>query len=780
MSTSFSHSRPAPRHRQLLVERLESRTLLAVLPTLIQFADADVVVREGVAAVAVKVERTGPLDSVSTVNFTTTNDTAVSGRDYSHRAGTISFARNVASATISIPITNDSVYEPSQSFNVLLSSAVGAQLGSPNPVQVIIDDDDIYDNHFSRDGRETIATAGAVEDRADALAVQSDGKILTLGTQSSDSAQPAPLNLTRFFPNGTLDSRFGAGGKVSLAQPAGDPSAEVAYDVVVLPNGKILATANVAASLAVARFNVDGSLDDNFGDNGVASLTSNSLARVHGGAFVVQPDGKIVMVGIGDDGATSRLVLARFLADGTPVQDLIVTTVLADASSNAPVDLALTANGLYVVAASHLGKGIVARFRSPGDLNTTFAENGVKVIDFGSSRTDMLTSVVVDSKGRILVGGTTAAGAEPAEFALARLLPVGGVYDATFAGDGQLTGSFDASGGSSRLHDVQLDANHRIVIVGDSTGDDSPQRFVVQRRSNGGALDRRFNATGTLHVHFNQLQDASGAALAITADRIVAAGTSDGRLAVTKLLAEHSTRPLAVVEHSSTIHTVNESNGSLQVTISRTGDTSVWAAVRWKVVSGTAVVGQDLPMQSGVVTFAAGETVKKVTIAITDDLRDEPNQTFHVLLNHARGFTEIGAKQETEITISDDDLPPALSISDASLTEGDSGTREMRFVVTPSVVSEFSVGVRFSTFIGSATAADFEKRSGGLVFQPGQATAIIRVKIKGDLLIEDTETFRLQLSLPTNATIQDGLAIGTIFDNDTLASAAADSVFADF
>jgi hypothetical protein len=115
-------------------------------------------------------------------------------------------------------------------------------------------------------------------------------------------------------------------------------------------------------------------------------------------------------------------------------------------------------------------------------------------------------------------------------------------------------------------------------------------------------------------------------------------------------------------------------------------------------------------------------------------------------------------------------VPPApstLSISDATVTEGDYGTTNATFEVTLAQPSAVDVTVRYDTANITATAAtDYAATSGTLTIPAGQTSRTFTVPIKGDLVAELTETFAVNLSNSTNAVIADGQAIGTILDNE--------------
>jgi hypothetical protein len=108
-----------------------------------------------------------------------------------------------------------------------------------------------------------------------------------------------------------------------------------------------------------------------------------------------------------------------------------------------------------------------------------------------------------------------------------------------------------------------------------------------------------------------------------------------------------------------------------------------------------------------------------------------------------------------------------MTISDATVTEGHTGTRAVTFTVTLSAASGRPVTVAFATADGTAAAgSDYRAASGTLTIPAGQTTGTITVLVNGDRLPEWTETFFVNLSAPTNATIADGQGFGEIVDDE--------------
>ena len=111
--------------------------------------------------------------------------------------------------------------------------------------------------------------------------------------------------------------------------------------------------------------------------------------------------------------------------------------------------------------------------------------------------------------------------------------------------------------------------------------------------------------------------------------------------------------------------------------------------------------------------------------------------------------------------------PPSVSIGDRSITEGNTGTASATFTVTLSAASSQTITVAYTTANGTATAgSDYQAVSGTLIFAPGETSKTITVAVIGDRLAEANESFFVNLSNPTNATIADGQSVGTILDDE--------------
>jgi chitinase len=119
------------------------------------------------------------------------------------------------------------------------------------------------------------------------------------------------------------------------------------------------------------------------------------------------------------------------------------------------------------------------------------------------------------------------------------------------------------------------------------------------------------------------------------------------------------------------------------------------------------------------------------------------------------------------VMLNDGNWGPSVNLSNATIAEGNTGTRAAAFTVTLSAAPMLPVTVAFDTANDTAiSGSDYQGVTGTLTFAPGEISKTISVPINGDRFAEPNETFAVNLTSATNATIADGLGIGTILDDE--------------
>jgi hypothetical protein len=239
-------------------------------------------------------------------------------------------------------------------------------------------------------------------------------------------------------------------------------------------------------------------------------------------------------------------------------------------------------------------------------------------------------------------------------------------------------------------------------------------------------------------------------------------------------LGEPISEPTVLPNLSISNLTVTEGDTGTQdanFTVRLSQASSQTVTVEFATEDDTAKAGEDYEAQTGIVSFAAGEVEKILSVKVSGDRLQELTETFKVNLANANNAL---ISQGTGIgTIFDNDnltpLLPSLSIGDVTVTEGDEGTQKANFAVRLSQASEQTVTAEFVTEDDTAKAGeDYEAQTGIVSFAAGEVEKTISVKVSGDRLQELTETFKVHLANANNALISQGTGIGTILDNDEI------------
>ena len=175
------------------------------------------------------------------------------------------------------------------------------------------------------------------------------------------------------------------------------------------------------------------------------------------------------------------------------------------------------------------------------------------------------------------------------------------------------------------------------------------------------------------------------------------------------------------------------------------------------------------------ITIPAGDTNATFTVEVLGDTRFEGNETFTVTLSDVTNAV-LDGKAGTG-TIVNNDVAPTITITNASGAEGTGVNGKATFTVALSGVTELPVTVSYATADGTAAdatlnalaASDYVAQTGTLRFEPGDVTSQqIVIDLIADATDEKDETFFVNLSGPTGATIADAQGIGTIQNDESI------------
>jgi uncharacterized repeat protein (TIGR01451 family) len=224
------------------------------------------------------------------------------------------------------------------------------------------------------------------------------------------------------------------------------------------------------------------------------------------------------------------------------------------------------------------------------------------------------------------------------------------------------------------------------------------------------------------------------------------------------------------VHFASANFSTGESDGSAIITVVSNYPFIAPITVTYQTTTGgTATPGIDYVPTSSTVTIPAWTTSQTFTISILPDPLDEYDETIVLSLTGTSTGTFGTINNPAILTIIDDDPSPSLSVDDASVYEGDSGSVDAVFTLSLDAVSGRAVWVDYVTADNTAIApADYNAvATTTLDFAPGETAKQITITVQGDTLVEGNETYFVNLTSVVNAAAADSQAIGTIIDNDT-------------
>ena len=290
------------------------------------------------------------------------------------------------------------------------------------------------------------------------MAVQSDGKILVVGT-----GLPQGGSIMRLNTDGSIDSSFGTNGSTALTSTPGL--------LVLLASGEFLVTTTTPGTInsMIQRFESNGALDASFGTGGSAPISGNT-------AIALESNGKILLtsVALGPGNAS----ISRYNANGSLDGKFGVTGQTATLNGAA---VAVQGNGIVsvgtVVSQLALGGNStgfgVQRFNSNGMVEAKFGTRGGVMTTFPNSPATGATAVLIQPNGDIVAGGeagtSTPFGSDLVEsFALARYLS-NGQLDNSFGTGGLVTTSFGSSA-QAKIVALALQSDGKIVAVGNNQG----------------------------------------------------------------------------------------------------------------------------------------------------------------------------------------------------------------------------------------------------------------------------------------------------------------------
>jgi Ca2+-binding RTX toxin-like protein len=681
----------------------------------------------GTTSMTFTVSRAGSPHGTSSVHWATEGATATSGVDFAPASGVVHFPTGVMSETLTVEITADRLDELDEILFVNLSNPTGGHIIDPQGEGTISDDDS-----------SPVSASQSV-------------------SAAEDTTLPVVL-------------------------VANDPDCEpLTYSIVTPPAHGALSGAEANWTYTPAA-NYSG--PDSFTFRANDGVNDSNVATV---SITVDPvnDPPVASpssAALGEDG-TALVPLPATDPEGDPLTYSIVTQPAHGALSGSGASRTYTPAANYNGSDSFTFKAndgnadsnaatvsltVTAVNDAPLALNdtATVAEDGSVQVDVRANDTDVdgdpltVTSVGTPAHGTAVVQGgnvlftpdpnynggdsftyTISDGNGGADSASAALT-VTPVNDAPAATDSSALVAQDTP------EDVPLHAT-------DLDGD--PLTYGVVTEPEHGTL----SGSGAIRTYTPDLHYHGPDSFTFTAND----GDLDSNVATVSItVTERDPATASVNDASSQEGDTGELDTVFTVTLSEPPTEPV--VIDATSADGTAHEPGDYGAMTTRLTFAPGQSSRTVVVKVHGDTVDEADESFLVNLTVVSGFVVLGDGQG-EGTIVDDDPLSALSVGNATVIEGSSGTTPATLTVTLSAATEQTVTVEYDTADGTAQApSDYAATSGTLTFAPGQTTKNVVVSVNGDTEIETNETFHVELTNPTNATVEHGTGVGTVLNDD--------------
>ncbi|MBK9438372.1 MAG: VCBS repeat-containing protein [Chloracidobacterium sp.] len=351
---------------------------------------------------------------------------------------------------------------------------------------------------------------GGGSDGAYAVAVQPDGKLIVAGTSSNGAV------VARYNTDGSLDTSIWTSGRsfdVFLSR------GEIAA-VKVQTDGKIVVAGTIVSDFAVTRFNTDGSLDSSFGFGG--RMTTSIIPGLVASSMAIQPDGKIIVAGSRITSTREFFALVRLNIDGsldnTFDTDGVVTTTVSAGTDRASAVMLQGTKILVVGTARPIGLAnfAIVRYNSDGSLDSSFDTDGIVITNIeGGSLQSYATAVglLPGNPGtgvpdRIVVGGSS----QTNKFAAARY-NLDGSLDTSFDGDGKVTVQVGSSygGATGMLIQASGSVTRKVILTGFSSNIEGQDDFELVRLNLNGSLDTTFDGDGRVTTPIGSSTDIANA-----------------------------------------------------------------------------------------------------------------------------------------------------------------------------------------------------------------------------------------------------------------------------
>jgi CSLREA domain-containing protein len=743
----------------------------------VQFSSATYSTAEGDSGshnVTITVTRTVGSSGAVSVHYATSDGTATTANsDYTATSGDLNWGdADTAPKTFDVSVNGDTNYEGNETVNLALSSPTGgATLGTPSSSVLTVTNDDappailVVNTTADTDDGFCLPAAGGctLREALNAANSNSDTSTINFNIPNTDAnfsggvytirpTTALPTLSTRLTIDGT--SQTTAGGNTNAAGP------EVVVNGSLLPSGTnaftvsanncILQGLVINASNAALGGAASGTqvLDNYIGTDptGTTAVPNTAVGLSFGAGSSVNVSGNLIS-GNSGDGITACDVTTSTFANNKIGTDRTGTSSLGNTGSGIATFCTTFANNII-----------------NGNTIAFNAQDGFRDLpDFAGTSHNHVNNRFTQNS--FFSNGALGINLNP---------PPDGTNDGVTPNDNQ-----DPDVGSNNLQNYPVITSSKVTgvtktITGTLNTTPGGTGYVIEFFSNtvcdgtngegktylGNVFTGNTDANGDVSFTFHPTTLSVGDVITATATD-PNNNTSEFSACTTTVAGTPGTLQFS----SATYSTAEGNSGShnVTVTVTRAGGSDSAVAVQYVTSDGTATAGSDYtPLSDGLVWTDGDASPKTFNVPINGDVLYEGNETFDITLNAPSGAT-LGTPSTATVTITNDDTAPTLSVGDVTVAEPSSGITYAVFPVTLSAASGLTTTVNFATADGTAFApGDYTALSGTLSFAPGETSKTVAVIVKADAVSEPSETFSLNLSSPSNATVNDGTGVATI------------------
>ncbi len=759
-------------------------------PGSLQLDQPTATVADTAGNVQLTVDRTGGSDGAVTVDYATSDGTAVAGTNYTATSSTLDFVDGQTTATITIPVADLPGASATSAFDLTLSNPTGgATLGSPTSETITIQNNQSLvqlsaatDSVSGDAGSEllTVNRTGNTTLSASVGYATTDGTALagTDYTSTSGTLNFSAGQTSKTISVPLLNNTAGAAGStfsLALSNPAsgtivGTQQSETvtvqndhsqvnlsaATTTAANDSGSVTLTVNRTGNTAVAG-SVDYATSDGTAAAGTDYTATSGTLNFSAGQTSLSIVVPLLDNTAGPATATFLLTLsnpANGAALGTQQTETI--TIQNNQSqvnfSSATGNIANTA-GVVTLEVDRTGDtasaGSVDYITSDGTATAGTDYTATSgTINFAAGQTfDMIAIPLLANASAAATstftvnltnpGTNTAEGAQSqTTVTLANsqsLIQFASPSQVTSAGAATATLTVTRTGNTSAAASAHYATEDGTALVGiDYVGQSGTLNFLAGQSSKQIVISLLSGPAASAVTFGVQLSSAGGSGVLGTAT-------------TSTVTIPHQQ---SFVEFSAAQESASGGSGSVTLTLTRTGDTTSAASLDFATWDGTAIAGTDYTATNGTVNFPAGENQETISIPLLANYAASATSAFTVTLANSTGNVQLGANQSTTVTVLNRSSQVQFDQSNYSVSE-DAGFGTITVTRGGNLSAAGTIG--YSTQDGTAVAGlNYSATSGTLNFVTGAATASFEIPVLNDNAVDPTLTVGITLLDPSS------------------------------